>query len=201
MKTLGEEEPWLDDAAAWIERSRALQREKELAEKRVGGDPKSPKKFSLLDWERGKREIFAMGNFCHSCSSTGRGLSQGCVTDGALVPQALPGPPGPRGAPGSQVGLSCDLQHIPCAACSMDPSQTPFWGQAGPWSHSLLAGFCPRAAQTLLRWSQDMGISLIPASPRSQLPGPPFHGHTAEHPSFPRAEQVTQDPEGSQGCL
>ncbi|RMC22739.1 hypothetical protein DUI87_00252 [Hirundo rustica rustica] len=35
VKTLGEEEPWLDDAAAWIERSRALQREKELAEKRA----------------------------------------------------------------------------------------------------------------------------------------------------------------------
>ncbi|XP_041324272.1 U4/U6.U5 tri-snRNP-associated protein 1-like, partial [Pyrgilauda ruficollis] len=42
VKTLGEEEPWLDDAAAWIERSRALQREKELAEKRVGRDPKTP---------------------------------------------------------------------------------------------------------------------------------------------------------------
>lgn len=37
IKTLGEDDPWLDDAAAWIERSRKLQQEKELAEKRVGG--------------------------------------------------------------------------------------------------------------------------------------------------------------------
>ena len=35
MKTLGEDDPWLDDTAAWIERSRQLQREKDLAEKRV----------------------------------------------------------------------------------------------------------------------------------------------------------------------
>lgn len=48
VKTLGEEEPWLDDAAAWIERSRALQREKELAEKRVGRDPKIPRKLQNL---------------------------------------------------------------------------------------------------------------------------------------------------------
>lgn len=37
VKTLGEDDPWLDDAAAWIERSRKLQQEKELAEKRVRG--------------------------------------------------------------------------------------------------------------------------------------------------------------------
>ncbi|XP_075596496.1 U4/U6.U5 tri-snRNP-associated protein 1 [Balearica regulorum gibbericeps] len=35
IKTLGEDDPWLDDAAAWIERSRKLQQEKELAEKRA----------------------------------------------------------------------------------------------------------------------------------------------------------------------
>lgn len=95
---------------------------------------KTPNKFSLLGWEWGKREIFAMGNFCHSCSQTGRGLSQGCVTDGALVPQALPGPPGPRGAPGSQVGLSLLpvllLAWIPlhgCVACSTSPVLPAAW--------------------------------------------------------------------------
>ncbi|OPJ75583.1 hypothetical protein AV530_017580 [Patagioenas fasciata monilis] len=35
VKTLGEDDPWLDDTAAWIERSRKLQREKELADKRA----------------------------------------------------------------------------------------------------------------------------------------------------------------------
>ena len=35
IKTLGEDDPWLDDTAAWIERSRQLQKEKDLAEKRV----------------------------------------------------------------------------------------------------------------------------------------------------------------------
>lgn len=35
IKTLGEDDPWLDDTAAWIERSRQLQREKDLAEKRA----------------------------------------------------------------------------------------------------------------------------------------------------------------------
>lgn len=34
VKPLGEGEPWLDDAAAWIERSRQLQREREMAERR-----------------------------------------------------------------------------------------------------------------------------------------------------------------------
>uniref|UniRef100_A0A8C0AYL6 Spliceosome associated factor 1, recruiter of U4/U6.U5 tri-snRNP n=1 Tax=Buteo japonicus TaxID=224669 RepID=A0A8C0AYL6_9AVES len=41
IKTLGEDDPWLDDAAAWIERSRKLQQEKELAEKRVAPRPYS----------------------------------------------------------------------------------------------------------------------------------------------------------------
>lgn len=35
MKTLAEDDPWLDDTAAWVERSRKLAKEKELAEKRV----------------------------------------------------------------------------------------------------------------------------------------------------------------------
>ncbi|KAI4887874.1 hypothetical protein NFI96_015083 [Prochilodus magdalenae] len=35
VKTLGEEEPWLDDTAAWVERSRTLAKEKEMAEKRA----------------------------------------------------------------------------------------------------------------------------------------------------------------------
>ncbi len=32
---IGDEEPWLDDTVAWVERSRKLAKEKELAEKRV----------------------------------------------------------------------------------------------------------------------------------------------------------------------
>lgn len=53
VKALGEEEPWLDDAAAWIERSRRLQQEKELAEKRVGegkisgGVPLPPRRYGV----------------------------------------------------------------------------------------------------------------------------------------------------------
>lgn len=35
VKTLGEEEPWLDDTSAWVERSRKLAKEKEMAEKRA----------------------------------------------------------------------------------------------------------------------------------------------------------------------
>ncbi|XP_042296001.1 U4/U6.U5 tri-snRNP-associated protein 1 isoform X3 [Sceloporus undulatus] len=35
IKSLGEDDPWLDDTAAWIERSRKLQMEKEMAEKRA----------------------------------------------------------------------------------------------------------------------------------------------------------------------
>ncbi|XP_036443637.1 U4/U6.U5 tri-snRNP-associated protein 1 isoform X1 [Colossoma macropomum] len=35
VKTLGEEEPWLDDTASWVERSRKLAKEKEMAEKRA----------------------------------------------------------------------------------------------------------------------------------------------------------------------
>uniref|UniRef100_A0A8C1FCU9 Spliceosome associated factor 1, recruiter of U4/U6.U5 tri-snRNP n=1 Tax=Cyprinus carpio carpio TaxID=630221 RepID=A0A8C1FCU9_CYPCA len=34
VKVLGDEEPWLDDTAAWVERSRKLAKEKEMAEKR-----------------------------------------------------------------------------------------------------------------------------------------------------------------------
>lgn len=48
IKTLGEDDPWLDDTAAWIERSRKLQQEKELAEKRVrgGGTPLNHHRFN-----------------------------------------------------------------------------------------------------------------------------------------------------------
>ncbi|XP_063059230.1 U4/U6.U5 tri-snRNP-associated protein 1 [Engraulis encrasicolus] len=35
VKTLGEEEPWLDDTAAWVERSRKMAKEKEMADKRA----------------------------------------------------------------------------------------------------------------------------------------------------------------------
>lgn len=36
VKTLAEDD-WLDDTAAWVERSRKMAKEKELAEKRVSG--------------------------------------------------------------------------------------------------------------------------------------------------------------------
>ncbi|KAK2872802.1 hypothetical protein Q8A67_022699 [Cirrhinus molitorella] len=35
VKALGDEEPWLDDTVAWVERSRKLAKEKEMAEKRA----------------------------------------------------------------------------------------------------------------------------------------------------------------------
>uniref|UniRef100_A0A4W4DYM5 U4/U6.U5 tri-snRNP-associated protein 1 n=1 Tax=Electrophorus electricus TaxID=8005 RepID=A0A4W4DYM5_ELEEL len=35
VKTLGDEDPWLDDTAAWVERSRKMAKEKEMAEKRA----------------------------------------------------------------------------------------------------------------------------------------------------------------------
>ncbi|XP_056302529.1 U4/U6.U5 tri-snRNP-associated protein 1 [Danio aesculapii] len=35
VKVLGDDEPWLDDTAAWVERSRKLAKEKEMAEKRA----------------------------------------------------------------------------------------------------------------------------------------------------------------------
>ncbi|XP_052393027.1 U4/U6.U5 tri-snRNP-associated protein 1 [Carassius gibelio] len=35
VKVLGDEEPWLDDTVAWVERSRKLAKEKEMAEKRA----------------------------------------------------------------------------------------------------------------------------------------------------------------------
>ncbi|TRY54150.1 hypothetical protein DNTS_034832 [Danionella cerebrum] len=35
LKALGDDEPWLDDTAAWVEKSRKLDKEKELAEKRA----------------------------------------------------------------------------------------------------------------------------------------------------------------------
>ncbi|XP_014749544.1 PREDICTED: U4/U6.U5 tri-snRNP-associated protein 1 [Sturnus vulgaris] len=64
VKTLGEEEPWLDDAAAWIERSRALQREKELAEKRAKLLEEMDQEFGVSplveeEFERRRRERYS----------------------------------------------------------------------------------------------------------------------------------------------
>ncbi|XP_068856076.1 U4/U6.U5 tri-snRNP-associated protein 1 [Aphelocoma coerulescens] len=64
VKTLGEEEPWLDDAAAWIERSRALQREKELAEKRARLLEEMEEEFGLSplveeEFQRRRRERYS----------------------------------------------------------------------------------------------------------------------------------------------
>ncbi|XP_032939516.1 U4/U6.U5 tri-snRNP-associated protein 1 [Catharus ustulatus] len=64
VKTLGEEEPWLDDAAAWIERSRALQREKELAEKRARLLEEMDQEFGISplveeEFQRRRRERYS----------------------------------------------------------------------------------------------------------------------------------------------
>ncbi|XP_014818237.1 PREDICTED: U4/U6.U5 tri-snRNP-associated protein 1-like [Calidris pugnax] len=64
VKSLGEEDPWLDDAAAWIERSRKLQQEKELAEKRAKLLEEMDQEFgvsSLVEEEfmRRRRELYS----------------------------------------------------------------------------------------------------------------------------------------------
>lgn len=48
IKSLGEDDPWLDDTAAWIERSRKLQIEKDLAEKRVSIVLESPEHLGCM---------------------------------------------------------------------------------------------------------------------------------------------------------
>ncbi|XP_060031977.1 U4/U6.U5 tri-snRNP-associated protein 1 [Erinaceus europaeus] len=58
VKTLGEDDPWLDDTAAWIERSRQLQKEKDLAEKRAKLLEEMDQEFgisSLVEEEFGQR--------------------------------------------------------------------------------------------------------------------------------------------------
>ncbi|XP_075408518.1 U4/U6.U5 tri-snRNP-associated protein 1 [Tenrec ecaudatus] len=58
IKTLGEDDPWLDDTAAWIERSRQLQKEKDLAEKRAKLLEEMDQEFgvsSLVEEEFGQR--------------------------------------------------------------------------------------------------------------------------------------------------
>ncbi|XP_025049039.1 U4/U6.U5 tri-snRNP-associated protein 1 [Alligator sinensis] len=59
IKALGEDDPWLDDAAAWIERSRKLQQEKDLAEKRAKLLEEMDQEFgisSLVEEEFGQRK-------------------------------------------------------------------------------------------------------------------------------------------------
>ncbi|XP_038620313.1 U4/U6.U5 tri-snRNP-associated protein 1 isoform X2 [Tachyglossus aculeatus] len=58
VKTLGEDDPWLDDTAAWIEKSRQLQKEKDLAEKRAKLLEEMDQEFgvsSLVEEEFGQR--------------------------------------------------------------------------------------------------------------------------------------------------
>ncbi|XP_004437691.1 PREDICTED: U4/U6.U5 tri-snRNP-associated protein 1 isoform X1 [Ceratotherium simum simum] len=58
IKTLGEDDPWLDDTAAWIERSRQLQKEKDLAEKRAKLLEEMDQEFgvsTLVEQEFGQR--------------------------------------------------------------------------------------------------------------------------------------------------
>ncbi|KAM6158124.1 U4/U6.U5 tri-snRNP-associated protein 1 [Rhynchocyon petersi] len=58
IKTLGEDDPWLDDTAAWIERSRQLQKEKDMAEKRAKLLEEMDQEFgvsSLVEEEFGQR--------------------------------------------------------------------------------------------------------------------------------------------------
>ncbi|CAM4587669.1 U4/U6.U5 tri-snRNP-associated protein 1 isoform X1 [Caretta caretta] len=59
IKSLGEDDPWLDDTAAWIERSRKLQVEKELAEKRAKLLEEMDQEFgisSLVEEEFGQKK-------------------------------------------------------------------------------------------------------------------------------------------------
>ncbi|XP_026506205.1 U4/U6.U5 tri-snRNP-associated protein 1 isoform X1 [Terrapene carolina triunguis] len=59
IKSLGEDDPWLDDTAAWIERSRKLQVEKELAEKRARLLEEMDQEFgisSLVEEEFGQKK-------------------------------------------------------------------------------------------------------------------------------------------------
>ncbi|XP_068922480.1 U4/U6.U5 tri-snRNP-associated protein 1 [Petaurus breviceps papuanus] len=58
IKTLGDDDPWLDDTAAWIEKSRRLQKEKDLAEKRAKLLEEMDQEFgvsSLVEEEFGQR--------------------------------------------------------------------------------------------------------------------------------------------------
>ncbi|XP_066843533.1 U4/U6.U5 tri-snRNP-associated protein 1-like [Anser cygnoides] len=64
VKPLGEAEPWLDDAAAWIERSRQLQRERELAEKRAKLLEEMDQEFGVStlveeEFMRRRRELYS----------------------------------------------------------------------------------------------------------------------------------------------
>ncbi|KAG8146587.1 hypothetical protein E2320_013730 [Naja naja] len=59
IKSLGEDDPWLDDTAAWIERSRKLQVEKEMAEKRAKLLEEMDQEFgisSLVEEEFGQKK-------------------------------------------------------------------------------------------------------------------------------------------------
>ncbi|XP_067400165.1 U4/U6.U5 tri-snRNP-associated protein 1 isoform X2 [Emydura macquarii macquarii] len=59
IKSLGEDDPWLDDTAAWIERSRKLQIEKDLAEKRAKLLEEMDQEFgisSLVEEEFGQKK-------------------------------------------------------------------------------------------------------------------------------------------------
>ncbi|KAJ7307540.1 hypothetical protein JRQ81_009565 [Phrynocephalus forsythii] len=59
IKTLGEDDPWLDDTAAWIEKSRKLQQEKEMAEKRAKLLEEMDQEFgisSLVEEEFGQKK-------------------------------------------------------------------------------------------------------------------------------------------------
>ncbi|XP_053134672.1 U4/U6.U5 tri-snRNP-associated protein 1 isoform X2 [Hemicordylus capensis] len=59
IKALGEDDPWLDDTAAWIEKSRKLQLEKEMAEKRAKLLEEMDQEFgisSLVEEEFGQKK-------------------------------------------------------------------------------------------------------------------------------------------------
>lgn len=64
VKTLAEDDPWLDDTAAWVERSRKMAKDKELAEKRAKMLEEMDEEFgisSLVDEEfgKGKKENYS----------------------------------------------------------------------------------------------------------------------------------------------
>ncbi|KAG5843897.1 hypothetical protein ANANG_G00155770 [Anguilla anguilla] len=67
VKTLAEDDPWLDDTAAWVERSRKMAKEKEMAEKRAKLLEEMDEEFgvsNLVEQEfgHGRKEVYGSGD-------------------------------------------------------------------------------------------------------------------------------------------
>ncbi|KAG7321368.1 hypothetical protein KOW79_015783 [Hemibagrus wyckioides] len=65
VKTLADDDPWLDDASAWVEKSRKLAKEKEMAEKRAKLLEEMDEEFgvsNLVEQEFAQRKMEAYGS-------------------------------------------------------------------------------------------------------------------------------------------